>query len=144
MTYIICEDVAPAPVSSLLFDLYNNDHELALFIEAITENVDMTDFGQSSTDQSSSVCACEAIAIIVQSRTIPSETRVEFLQTECPQDDFQPEDFESWDGVLLAMQFASTELLDKIARRIPIELISGAIAVLSPDTQRYAKALFYQ
>ena len=144
MTYILCPELAPIPVTSLLKDLQFDDTELHFFIEAITAGINVEDFGKSSLVPNASVCACEAIALLVHCRILDTNTRVAYLENERPQEDFEPEDYETWDGVLLAIQFASDELLARISSKIPIELIGASIAVIPPDHQKRARTVFYQ
>lgn len=144
MTHILCPELAPLPVTTLLDDWNSSRAEFSLFIEAVTADVDAADFGTSLPEQTASVCSCEAITILVQCRTVDSSVRQQFLQEERPQDDFEPEDFETWSGVLLALQFAGDELIERILKEIPIEFIAAAIMVLPEENQARARAIFYQ
>ena len=144
MTHIICADLAPIPVHSVLFDWCTDSAELQKFINAVTSNANIKDFGKSALNQGQSICACEAISILVQCRITQESTRIIFIEEEKPHEDFEETDFESWDGIMLAIQFAGDDLIMKIMSKIPTELISAAIAVMPPENQARARSICYQ
>jgi hypothetical protein len=144
MKHIICHDLAPAAVDFLLRTLYGDEAEFEVFMESVLSDVNEKDFGVSSSTDTASICSCEAITIVVQCRAVDLSVREEYLRDVRPQDNFEEEDFASWDGVLLALQFASTEVLVKISKRIPVELLACAIQILPPEVQSKAKQIFYQ
>lgn len=144
MTHIICAKLAPPYVNPFLFDLLHDKSQLAEFVETITYAIDSSDFDSDVPRDPDTIAACDTIKTLVNAYVMDQSARETFLHEDRPQDDLTQEEYEDWLGILLAIQFASGELLRRIIAEIPRELIMAALSVLPEENQARARAIFYQ
>jgi hypothetical protein len=82
---------------------------------------------------------CVIVSMMIHCMLITDHARHEYLQREEPQADFEENDLASWEGMVLAMQYASSEVLQILISKLPAELTAYGIQSL-PDKNLQAHA----
>jgi hypothetical protein len=143
MKCALCPELVPQQVQSILLEWKRDDGRITEFVEMVLNEVKTEDFGTSILEQTDSMYACEIITTLVQMRVLSIQERETFILTELPHEDFEDEDFQSWDGLNLAIMFADAELVQRIVSKIPLDHISTALDVLPPGSQEAGRLIFY-
>ena len=132
MKYIICSDIAPVAVDSLLSDLLHDPDQRKALLDMITESTSEECF-KYAKDQIEGHEGCTAICLMVHSLLLEDDKREAYLREDQPQLDFEEAELDSWDGLLLSLQFASHQVLLQLLRELPSEHVAHAIDHLPAD-----------
>ncbi len=144
MKPIICEQIAPPEVFDML-------HELSIGNEA-TEFIGRT---LHEAESGEGLCTFDAneqpnsrtmtLMFMLQARMTGEVDRAEMLRESglaAEISDDNSDDLENWDGIALAMLFASDELLDRMIASLPPEVRSVIISQMPTEQHALARSMF--
>lgn len=123
----------------MLEDLHQDPEEQDAFIAMVLESTSLEGFKFVDAPIDGHE-GCLMINIMIHCLIISEDTRRAFLLEEQPQADFEPDELISWEGMVLAIQFAGYTVLDTLIRKLPPEFIAFGIDSLPEEAmKKYAR-----
>ena len=144
MKPLICEDIAPPEVFDMLHEL-NTGNEASAFVQRTLhfaeENEGLCSFNIKGEPNSRTL----ALMFMMQARMTGEADREQMLiQSELVAEisGENDDELENWDGICLALLFASDELLDRMISKIPPNARSIIISQMPAEQHGPARSMF--
>ena len=144
MKPIICEHIAPSEVFDTLHEL-SVDTEAAEFMQRTLHEAENGE-GLSIRDASGEPNSRSTVLMFMLQARMTGETdRAKMLkESELAADisNNNQDDLVNWDGIALAMLFASDALLDMMISNVPPEVRSAIISQMPTEQHALARSMF--
>ena len=144
MTLMICKDIAPFEVSDILRELSINNEATEFVLRTLRE----AEFGEGLTIRNiddKPNCRTITLMFIMQARMLSEIDRENMLRESgivSEISDDNSDDLLNWDGIVLAMLFASNWLLDRMIACIPPTIRSVIISQMPVAQHALARSIF--
>ena len=141
---MICESIAPPEVSDMLHEL-SQDNEATEFIQRTLHEAEtgegLSIFKTDGEPNSRTI----TLMFMLQARMTGEVDRAKMLEESGLAADISNDnndDLENWDGIALAMLFASDWLLDKMISSLPPDARSTIVSQMPTEQHVLARSMF--